>query len=151
MIERSGRGGVDRLSQSTRTVIFVFLRRVNYAVGGVDTESTRLQKNFLYTSSFPFLPRLLCIKNKHSSRINLGIFTTLKSWVAAHLLNPEVSRPVAGLSTMISLLAQNGVAAKSIRPFARFVALPSYFSLCPLGCSPSHRPSALFIEKITKK
>jgi hypothetical protein len=47
-------------------------------------------KNFLFISSFPFLPRLFCIKNKHSSRINLGMlyYTEIVGCSVPHIAKP---------------------------------------------------------------
>jgi hypothetical protein len=83
----------------------------------------------IFSSYLPFLFSHVSSASKTSilHGLILVCFTTLKSWVAAFrtLLNPEGSRPVAGLSTMISLLAKNGkessgVDAKSTRPLCSF-------------------------------
>lgn len=90
--------------------------------------------------SFPFLPFLPHVssasKNKLYSQINLGVLLlhTIIAGCSVHAApNLEGSRPVAGLSTLISLLAQNGkdssrcglgwsLPSQGTRLFAPFVA-----------------------------
>lgn len=143
MIGRSGRGGVDGAFCEAEEQSYLFFCDECFDGGRRHTVHQAARRSRIFSSClpFPFLPRLLCIKDKHYSRINLGVLCRTMvlnlGWQPRALAKPQgfsASSRIKCSDKPIGSEWKRVVAAvghslhKCTRPFAPLRVLPSYLS-----------------------